>query len=54
MAVMKQAWELGLSNTSIPAEYNGTGLSLFDAVLVVEELAWGLRRAMPPSSAPAT
>jgi acyl-CoA dehydrogenase len=41
MAVMKQAWELGLSNTSIPAEYNGTGLSLFDAVLVVEELAWG-------------
>ena len=24
-----------------PAEYGGVGLSLFDAVLVVEELAWG-------------
>ena len=41
MDVMKKAWELGLSSASIPAEYNGTGLSLFDAVLVVEELAWG-------------
>ena len=41
MAVMKKAWELGLSNASIPAEYGGVGLSLFDAVLVVEELAWG-------------
>ena len=41
MAVMKQAWELGLSNTSLPAEHNGVGLSLFDSVLVVEELAWG-------------
>jgi acyl-CoA dehydrogenase len=41
MEVMKKAWELGLSNTSLPAEHNGVGLSLFDAVLVVEELAWG-------------
>lgn len=41
MDVMKKAWELGLSNTSIPVEYGGTGLPLFDSVLVVEELAWG-------------
>jgi acyl-CoA dehydrogenase len=41
MDVMKKAWELGLSSESIPPEYGGVGLSLFDAVLVVEELAWG-------------
>jgi acyl-CoA dehydrogenase len=41
MAVMQKAWELGLSSESIPAEYGGVGLCLFDAVLVVEELAWG-------------
>src|SRR5688572_975577 len=41
MDVMKKAWELGLSSESIPSEYGGVGLSLFDAVLVVEELAWG-------------
>jgi acyl-CoA dehydrogenase len=41
MAVMRKAWELGLSSESIPPEYGGVGLSLFDAVLVVEELAWG-------------
>jgi len=41
MDVMKKAWELGLSSSSIPALYGGVGLSVFDAVLVVEELAWG-------------
>jgi acyl-CoA dehydrogenase len=41
MDVMRKAWELGLSSESIPPEYGGVGLSLFDAVLVVEELAWG-------------
>jgi len=41
MEVMRKAWELGLSSESIPVEYGGVGLSLFDAVLVVEELAWG-------------
>jgi len=39
--VLKQAWELGLSHVSIPAEHGGTGLGLFDTTLVVEELAWG-------------
>jgi len=41
MAVMKKAWELGLSSISIPSEYDGVGLSVFDGCLVVEELAWG-------------
>jgi len=41
MEVMRKAWELGLSSASIPAEYGGVGLSVFDAMLVVEELAWG-------------
>src|SRR5512134_2314645 len=41
MDVMKKAWELGLSSSSIPTAFNGVGLSVFDAVLVVEELAWG-------------
>jgi acyl-CoA dehydrogenase len=41
MAVMQKAWELGLSSASIPPAYGGVGLSVFEAVLVVEELAWG-------------
>ncbi len=41
MDVMRKAWELGLSSSSIPAAYGGVGLSVFDAVLAVEELAWG-------------
>jgi acyl-CoA dehydrogenase len=41
MDVMRKAFELGLSSSSIPAAYGGVGLSVFDAVLVVEELAWG-------------
>jgi len=41
MSVMKQAWELGLSSVSVPVEYGGVGLDVFDSCLVVEELAWG-------------
>jgi len=41
MGVMRKAWELGLSCTTIPAEYGGVGLCALDAALVVEELAWG-------------
>jgi acyl-CoA dehydrogenase len=39
--VMKKAWELGLSSVSIPAEYGGVGLSIFDTCLLVEELSRG-------------
>ncbi len=38
--IMKQAWELGLSCVSIPEEYGGVGLALFDTCVIVEELAW--------------
>jgi acyl-CoA dehydrogenase len=40
MAVMRKAWELGLSHTYVPAEYGGVGLGALDAAIVVEELAW--------------
>jgi len=37
--VMRKAWELGLMNLNIPAEYGGSGLGLVDQCLIVEELA---------------
>ena len=39
--IIKKAWETGLASVSIPSEYGGVGLSLFESCLVVEELAWG-------------
>lgn len=39
--VIRQAWELGLSNTVIPVEHGGVGLSSVDSCLVTEEIAWG-------------
>ncbi len=39
--VMRKAWELGLTNTFIPAEYGGVGLSVLGACVNVEELARG-------------
>ena len=41
MEIIKKAWELGLASVSVPNDYDGVGLSLFDSCLVVEELAWG-------------
>jgi acyl-CoA dehydrogenase len=40
MGIMRKAWELGLSCTTIPAQYGGVGLCALEAALVVEELAW--------------
>ncbi|MBY0516121.1 MAG: acyl-CoA dehydrogenase family protein [Bacteriovoracaceae bacterium] len=40
-AIFKKAWELGLVNTCIPAEYGGTGFSSLDAVIISEALAYG-------------
>lgn len=37
--VYRKAWELGLMNLNVPAEYGGSGLTLFDQALIVEELA---------------
>ena len=39
--LVKRAWELGLSSTCIPQEFDGVGLSVFEACLATEELAWG-------------
>src|SRR4051812_8510283 len=39
--IAKKAWELGLMNTHIPAEYGGLGLGVLDGCIVTEELAYG-------------
>jgi acyl-CoA dehydrogenase len=39
--VIKQAQSLGLTSLSVPEEYGGLELSLFEECLVGEELAWG-------------
>lgn len=39
--VFKEAWELGIVNSTIPEAYGGTGLSEVDNVLLTEELAYG-------------
>lgn len=40
-AVIKESHALGLINLTIPVELSGSGLSIFDACLVIEEIAWG-------------
>jgi acyl-CoA dehydrogenase len=37
--ICKKAWETGLMNTHIPAEYGGLGLSVVDGCLIAEEMA---------------
>ena len=39
--IFKKAWDLGLINTCIPAEYGGTGFSALDGVIICEALAYG-------------
>ncbi|NMO22448.1 acyl-CoA dehydrogenase [Pyxidicoccus fallax] len=39
--LLSTAWELGLLNMAIPAEYGGVGLSHLEQVIVGEELSWG-------------
>jgi len=39
--VFKAAWEIGLVNPTLPAEYGGAGLSDLECVLITEELAYG-------------
>lgn len=41
MEEFKKAWELGLVNTCIPAEYGGAGFSAVDAMIIGESLAYG-------------
>lgn len=40
-AIIDKAWEVGLMNPQIPAEYGGAGASAIDGVLIEEELGWG-------------
>jgi acyl-CoA dehydrogenase len=39
--VIEKAHEVGLMNLNVPAELGGPGLTVFDSVLVDEELCWG-------------
>lgn len=39
--IIEQAHELGLLNTSIPAEFGGNGFSACDAAVITESLAYG-------------
>src|ERR1700753_3671718 len=40
-AILEKAWELGLMNSHVPAEYGGPGVSYMDGALIEEELSWG-------------
>jgi acyl-CoA dehydrogenase len=39
--LIQEGHALGLINTTLPVELGGSGLSIFDACLVIEEIAWG-------------
>jgi acyl-CoA dehydrogenase len=39
--ICRKAWELGLMNTHIPAEYGGLGLGVLEGVLIAEEIGRG-------------
>ncbi len=39
--ILEKAWELGLMNNHLPAEYGGAGLSTLDGCIIEEEIAWG-------------
>lgn len=41
LEILKKAWELGLVNTCIPAEYGGAGFSAMDSMIITESLAYG-------------
>jgi acyl-CoA dehydrogenase len=41
MDVFKAAWEVGLVNVPVPAEYGGTGMGELENAMVTEELAYG-------------
>lgn len=41
MDILTKAWELGLVNTCIPAEYGGNGFTALDSMIITECLAYG-------------
>src|ERR1700759_3817421 len=40
-AILEKAWEVGLMNSHIPADYGGPGVSYLEGALIEEELSWG-------------
>src|ERR1035437_5993364 len=49
--VTKKAWELGLMNTHVPAEFGGLGLGVLDGIIITEELAYGCTGIATPMEA---
>lgn len=41
MDVFKEAWNIGLINPTVPAEYGGSGMGELENTLITEELAYG-------------
>jgi len=41
MDVFREAWEIGLINPTVPAEYGGSGFGEYENTLITEELAYG-------------
>ena len=41
LEIAKKAWELGIMNTHVPAEYGGMGLGVLEGCIITEELAYG-------------
>jgi acyl-CoA dehydrogenase len=39
--IIDKAWDLGLMNGHLPAEYGGPGLNYLEGCLIEEEIAWG-------------
>src|SRR6185295_18692999 len=39
LEICRKAWELGLMNTHVPAEYGGIGLGVLEEAIIGEELA---------------
>src|SRR5262249_17315358 len=39
--VIAKAHDVGLMNVHLPQELGGAGLSIFDGMLIAEELSWG-------------
>ena len=40
-SIIKEGHSLGLINLTLPVEYGGSGLGIFEGCLVIEEIAWG-------------
>ncbi len=41
LEIAKKAWELGLMNTHVPADFGGLGLGVLEGCIITEELAYG-------------